>query len=109
LNDMYAGMFKTVVVIRMDRLSRRIDDFMKIKNIFKAHDVNVIYVKEPQLNFNEENYISNFIQNMVMAVSTFEPDNIADRTSFCKAQASRYCRVYSIQCEQNINWRKQTV
>jgi len=89
LNDMYAGMFKTVVVIRMDRLSRRIDDFMKIKNIFKAHDVNVIYVKEPQLNFNEENYISNFIQNMVMAVSTFEPDNIADRTSFGKAQARK--------------------
>lgn len=80
LNDLYAGMFKTVVVIRMDRLSRRIDDFLKIQSIFKKNDIRVIYVNECELNIFDKSYMSKFIQNIVMSVSTFEPDNIAAKT-----------------------------
>lgn len=84
LSDLYSGMFKTVVVVRMDRLSRRIDDFLRIKSIFKKHDVRVIYVNESELNIFDKSYMSKFIQNIIMSVSTFEPDNISMKTSIGK-------------------------
>lgn len=80
LNDLYAGMFKTVVVIRMDRLSRRIDDFLRIQSIFKKHEIRTIYVNESELNIFDKSYMSKFIRNIIMSVSTFEPDNISEKT-----------------------------
>jgi len=87
LNHLYAGMFKTVVIVRMDRLSRDINDFMRIKDIFKKNDVKVIYVKEPEINSSQQSYMENFLENMLIAISTFEPDNISDRTSAGKRKA----------------------
>lgn len=82
LNDIYAGMFKTLIVARMDRLSRNIDDFIKLKSIFKKHNIKVIYVSESVLNTACNNtYMKNFMESMLMALSTFEPQNIAERTA----------------------------
>lgn len=92
LNHLYAGMFKTVVIARMDRLSRDIDDFIRIKEIFKANDVNVIYVKEPGINSSQNGYMSSFLENMIIAISTFEPDNINERISTGKANARKMGR-----------------
>lgn len=80
LNDMEAGMFKNLVIIRRDRLSRRIDDFMQLRRIFKKHGVKVFYVKEGNLNFDSSSYITNFLENILMSISTLEPEYIYQRT-----------------------------
>lgn len=37
------GKFKTLVVFRRDRLARRVEDLIDIKNFFKNHDIKIIY------------------------------------------------------------------
>lgn len=80
LNDLYAGLFKTLVVVRMDRLTRRIDDFFKIQDILKRHNVRIIYVKEPELNISDKSYMSGFLKNIFMSLSTLEPARIEEKT-----------------------------
>ncbi|QZY53895.1 recombinase family protein [Crassaminicella profunda] len=80
LSDMETGMFKNLVLIRRDRLSRRIDDFMHLRRIFKKHHVKVFYVKEGNLNFDSSSYITNFLENILMSISTLEPEYIYQRT-----------------------------
>ncbi|MCT4618213.1 MAG: recombinase family protein [Marinisporobacter sp.] len=80
LSDMETGMFKNLVLIRRDRLSRRIDDFMHLRRIFKKHNVKVFYVKEGNLNFDSSSYITNFLENILMSISTLEPEYIYQRT-----------------------------
>ncbi|MTI67512.1 MAG: recombinase family protein [Firmicutes bacterium] len=89
LNHIYSGMFKTVILTRMDRLSRDIDDFIKIKNIFKKNNVKVIYIKEPEISSGKRNYMTSFIENMLMTISTFEPDNINERIKVGKSNARK--------------------
>lgn len=80
LHDLEAGMFKHLVLIRRDRLSRRIDDFMQLKRLFNKHGVTVHYVKEGNLHFENETYVTNFLENVLMSISTLEPEYITRRT-----------------------------
>lgn len=80
LADLVAGMFKHVVLIRRDRLSRRMDDFIQIKRLFNKYGVTVHYVKEGNLHFEEETYVTNFLENILMSISTLEPEYITRRT-----------------------------
>jgi len=80
LCDMEAGMFKNLVLIRRDRLSRRIDDFMHLKRIFRKHNIRDYYVKEGNINFENDTYITNFLENVLMSISTLEPEYISQRT-----------------------------
>ncbi|MCT4621134.1 MAG: recombinase family protein [Marinisporobacter sp.] len=81
LNDLAAGMFKTVILTRRDRLSRRVDDFMQIRRIFRHYDVRVFYVNEGELVSSQHSYLSSFLENMLIAISTLEPENIVRRTT----------------------------
>lgn len=80
LNDMEAGMFKNLILIRRDRLSRRIDDFMHLKRIFRKHNIRDYYIKEGNLNFENDTYITSFLENILMSISTLEPEYISQRT-----------------------------
>ncbi|WP_053956037.1 recombinase family protein [Inediibacterium massiliense] len=80
LSDMETRMFKNLVLIRRDRLSRRVDDFMHLRRIFKKHNVKVFYAKEGNLNFDTSSYITNFLENILMSISTLEPEYIYQRT-----------------------------
>jgi len=79
LADLEAGMFKTVIITRRDRLSRRIDDFMQIRKIFEHHGIRVIYSTEGDFGSSDKSYITSFIENMLMAISTLEPEYISER------------------------------
>ena len=78
--DAENGMFKTVIVLRRDRLSRKTQDHIKIRRILKKHDVNVIYVKEGDLDTSGDNHFTRFIDNMMIAISSLEATTIASRT-----------------------------
>ncbi|MTI71429.1 MAG: hypothetical protein FH751_14380 [Firmicutes bacterium] len=80
LNDLECGMFKNIIMIRRDRLSRRIDDFMHLRRIFNRLNVNIIYVKEGNFNLNSNSYVTNFIENVLVSISTLEPEYIYQRT-----------------------------
>ncbi|MEJ8554839.1 recombinase family protein [Tepidibacter sp. Z1-5] len=81
LSDMEADMFKTLIVSRRDRLSRREDDSVRLKRLFKKSNVRVIYVNEFELNNSSQDYISNFIDNMMIAIGSLEPDKISEKTA----------------------------
>lgn len=77
--DAKAGFFKTVIVFKRDRLARRIEDFLEIKKIFKTLGIKILYSNEEEFQGNDT-HISDFIENIIMAVSEFEPKNIKSRT-----------------------------
>ncbi|WP_202709473.1 recombinase family protein [Sporosalibacterium faouarense] len=81
LNDLKAGMFKNIIITRRDRLTRSMEDFMKIRKIFQKNDINVIYANEGEFDKSNQSYISNFIENIIMAIGTLEPENINERTT----------------------------
>ncbi|MEJ8553753.1 recombinase family protein [Tepidibacter sp. Z1-5] len=81
LSDLEAGMFKTLVLSKRDRLSRDFKDFMHLKHIFKKHNIKVIFAKELEVESSDKNYISKFLDNMLIAISTLEPNTIAQRTA----------------------------
>lgn len=79
LLDAKAGLFKNIIVFKRDRLSRRIEDFLEIKKIFKDLGINILYSNEEEFQSNNTP-TSDFVENVIMAVSEFEPKNISSRT-----------------------------
>lgn len=79
LEDAKLGYFKNLIVFRRDRLTRRMDDFIEIRNLLSKLGVKIIYSNEDEFQ-SDGSYISNFVENVIMAVSVFEPNNTADRT-----------------------------
>ena len=81
MNAMEAGMFKTVIISKRDRLSRNVSDFIHLKHLFKKYNTRVIFSKELDFVDDDDSYISRFLDNMLVALATLEPNTIAKRTS----------------------------
>ena len=80
LKDAKAGKFKTVIVYRRDRLARRVHDLIEIKNTFKKYRIKIIYSNDGEYQ-PSESYLSDFIENIIMAVDELEPQIVAERTN----------------------------
>jgi DNA invertase Pin-like site-specific DNA recombinase len=79
IEDARKGHFKKIIVTKRDRLTRRFEDFIEIKGIFKELGVEIIYSNDVQLNETTE-YAGKFIESLVVALSEFEPQYIKERT-----------------------------
>lgn len=79
LKDAKNGKFKTVIVFRRDRLARRANDLIEIKNLFKKYKIKIIYSNTGEYQ-PSESYLSDFIENIIMAVDELEPQIVAERT-----------------------------
>ncbi|MCY6483255.1 recombinase family protein [Clostridium aestuarii] len=80
LEDAAAGCFKTVIVFRRDRLARLSPDFIDIKNFFKNHNIKILYSNEGEFQA-PQNYVGDFIENIIMAVDELEPKIVTERTT----------------------------
>lgn len=79
IKDAKAGKFKTVIVFRRDRLARKASDLLEIRNLFKKLHVRIIYSNSGEYQ-PSESYMSDFIENIIMAVDELEPQIVAERT-----------------------------
>lgn len=72
------GKFKTLIVFRRDRLARNVENYLEIRNIFKSLGIKIIYSNEGEFQASDS-YISNFIENIIMAVDELEPSILHER------------------------------
>lgn len=86
LYDAIEGRFKTVVVFRRDRLARKVEDLIEIKNFFKKHGIKIIYSNQGEYQTDDNSYISSFIENIIMSVDELEPGILAERIAAGKEQ-----------------------
>jgi site-specific DNA recombinase len=84
--DAMQGKFKTVVVFRRDRLARRVDDLIDIKNTFKKYGIRIIYSNKGEFQADPNIYISNFVENIIMSVDELEPSILAERIASGKKE-----------------------
>lgn len=80
IDDAKAGYFKTLIVFKRDRLARKTEDFLKIKTLFKNLNISIIYSNENEFH-SDGSPTSDFIENVIAAVSELEPNTIKERTS----------------------------
>jgi site-specific DNA recombinase len=78
MHDAMEGKFKTLVVYRRDRLARKAEHLIEIKRFFKKCGIRVIYSNEGEFQ-PDDSYISNFIENIIMAVDELEPRILSER------------------------------
>jgi DNA invertase Pin-like site-specific DNA recombinase len=78
--------FKTVVVFRRDRLARRVDDLIEIKNTFKKLGIRIIYSNKGEFQPDPSSYISSFVENIIMSVDELEPSILAERIASGKRE-----------------------
>lgn len=93
MHDAMEGNFKTLVVFRRDRLARKAEHLVEIKKFFKKYDIRIIYSNEGEFQ-PDDSYISNFIENIIMAVDELEPRILAERIESGKLK-QRELGVYS--------------
>ncbi len=75
--DIEAELVDRVVVYKLDRLSRSLADFVKLIEIFDAHDVTLASVTQP---FNTGDTTGRLMLNILLSFAQFERETIADRT-----------------------------
>lgn len=86
LYDAMQGKFKTVVVFRRDRLARKVEDLIEIKNTFKKNGIKIVYSNKGEFQADESVYISSFIENIIMSVDELEPSILAERIASGKKE-----------------------
>jgi site-specific DNA recombinase len=77
LEDVRAGQIDTIVVYKVDRLTRSMKDFFKIMEILDNHGVTFVSVTQQ---FNTTTSIGRLALNIVMSFSEFERETISERT-----------------------------
>ncbi len=77
LSDIEAGEIDTVVVYKVDRLSRSLLDFSKLVEVFDKHDVSFVSVTQP---INTADSTGRLMLNILLSFAQFEREVIADRT-----------------------------
>jgi DNA invertase Pin-like site-specific DNA recombinase len=77
MEDVGAGLVDTVVVYKVDRLSRSLLDFARVMEVF--NDKGVAFVSVTQ-NFSTADAIGRLTLNMLMSFAEFEREMIAERT-----------------------------
>lgn len=80
LQDAEKGYFKTLLVTRRDRLARRFEDFVDIRNECKRLGIEIVYSSDVQLD-KERSYATNFMENILMGLAELEPGRINERVS----------------------------
>lgn len=94
LTDAKSGCFKTVIIYRLDRLVRRYEDWLEIKNTFSKLGINLIYSDESQ-SFPLNSSQGEFFENLMVMVAEMEPDTINQRASngrkFRRTQGAYSC------------------
>lgn len=87
INDLEAGAFKTIIVLRRDRLTRRMQDYFEIKRIIERNEARILFAQEGEFDSSTKSYVSNFVDNILVAISALEAERIAMRTQDGKDQA----------------------
>jgi len=81
VSDLNKGKFKTIITLKRDRLSRRFNELLQIKDLFRKNNIKVIYSASGEFQSNEDNPYSDFVENILMAISELEPNIVNERTS----------------------------
>lgn len=76
LNDIRAGKVDTVVVYKVDRLTRSLTDFSKIIEIFDAHKVSFVSVTQ---HFNTTTSMGRLTLNVLLSFAQFEREITGER------------------------------
>ncbi|MGH9867072.1 MAG: recombinase family protein [Candidatus Polarisedimenticolia bacterium] len=77
LADVEAGKINTVVVYKLDRLSRSMRDFFRIFEVFENHGVAFVSVTQA---FNTTTPVGRMTMNLLLLFSQFEREQTAERT-----------------------------
>src|SRR5258708_28197801 len=77
LADVEAGKVNSIVVYKVDRLTRNIHDFSKILDVLLKHNVTFVSVTQQ---FNTTTSIGRLTLNMLLSFAQFERETIAERT-----------------------------
>jgi site-specific DNA recombinase len=85
LADIEAGLVDTVVVYKLDRISRSLLDFLSLLRFFEKHDVDVVSVTEP---VNTNTPMGRAFINVLLSFAQMEREVAAERTRH-KIQAAR--------------------
>lgn len=72
--DMLKGKFKIVIANSLDRLSRNVNDYWILKDLFKRHGIGIEFVNPPQQNSAEES----FAKLIMEACNKFYKDKLAE-------------------------------
>jgi DNA invertase Pin-like site-specific DNA recombinase len=83
LKDASNGNFKHLILYRRDRLARNSKDFLILKKKFRKFGVKIHYTADTTVA--DDSPLSDFIENILMAVAELEPNNIASRIAAGKA------------------------
>jgi DNA invertase Pin-like site-specific DNA recombinase len=76
LADVRAGMIDTVLVYKVDRLTRSLADFAKLIELFDAHNVSFVSVTQ---SFNTSSSTGKLALNVLLSFSQFERELIGER------------------------------
>ena len=86
LADVEAGLLDSVVVYKVDRLSRSLLDFARILGIFEKHHISFVSVTQQ---FNTSVPVGRLTLNILFSFAQFEREIISERTRDKKAAARR--------------------
>ncbi len=86
LTDIEAGQIDTVVVYKVDRLSRSLLDFARMMETFDQNDVSFVSVTQ---HFNTATSMGRLILNVLLSFAQFEREMISERTRDKMAAARR--------------------
>ena len=77
LADIEAGKLDTIVVYKVDRLSRSLLDFTRIMEVFDSHNVSFVSVTQQ---FNTTHSMGRLTLNILLSFAQFEREMISERT-----------------------------
>nr|WP_272509012.1 recombinase family protein [Clostridium ganghwense] len=113
--DAMNGKFKTIVVFRRDRLARRVEDLIEIKNTFKKHGIKIIYSNKGEYEC-DGSYLSSFIENIIIAVDELEPAILSERIAAGKKEKRERgeyvcggCPPFGYKREHDVNGKSSYV
>jgi len=86
MKDIEAGRVDTVVVYKVDRLSRSLLDFARMMQVFESHSVAFVSVTQ---SFNTSDSIGRLMLNVLLSFAQFEREIISERTRDKMAAARR--------------------
>ncbi len=86
MKDIEAGRVDTVVVYKVDRLSRSLLDFTRIMQVFEQHSVAFVSVTQ---SFNTSDSMGRLMLNVLLSFAQFEREIISERTRDKMAAARR--------------------
>ena len=83
---MRRGLVNTIVVYKIDRLSRSLADFVKLVELFDQHKVTFVSVTQ---SFNTTTSMGRLTLNILLSFAQFEREIISERTRVKMAAARR--------------------